>query len=326
MRRREFIAGLGGTAAAWPLAARAQRPIVPVVGFLDVGAHEASRVLAFLKGLSENGFVEGQSVAIEYRFAGGQFDRLTGLAADLVRHRVAVIITPLSVAAALAAKAATPTTPIVFSSGNDPVQAGLVASLSRPGSNVTGVLTMNNEIGAKRLELLHELLPGATQLAVLVNPTNPVVADAIVADLSVAASDLRLQIEVLRASTIRDIDAAFASFVQRRLDALMVPPDSLFGTRRPQILTLSARHAIPVMFGNREDVEAGGLMMYGSSTIDVYRLVGIYAGRILKGEKPADLPVQRATKFDLVINLTTARALGLTIPPNLLALADEVIE
>jgi putative ABC transport system substrate-binding protein len=239
---------------------------------------------------------------------------------------VAVIITPLSVAAALAAKAATPTTPIVFSSGNDPVQAGLVASLSRPGSNVTGVLTMNNEIGAKRLELLHELLPGATQLAVLVNPTNPVVADAIVADLSVAASDLRLQIEVLRAGTIRDIDAAFASFVQRRLDALMVPPDSLFGARRPQILTLSARHAIPVMFGNREDVEAGGLMMYGSSTIDVHRLVGIYASRILKGEKPADLPVQRATKFDLVTNLTTARALGLTIPPNLLALADEVIE
>src|SRR5215471_9292146 len=254
MRRREFIAGLGGTAAAWPLAARAQRPIVPVVGFLDVGAHEASRVLAFLKGLSENGFVEGQSVAIEYRFAGGQFDRLTGLAADLVRHRVAVIITPLSFAAALAAKAATPTTPIVFSTGNDPVQAGLVASLSRPGGNVTGVLTMNNEIGAKRLELLHELLPGAMQLAVLVNPTNPVVADAIVADLSVAASDLRLQIEVLRAGTIHDIDAAFASFVQRRLDALMVPPDSLFGARRPQILTLSARHAIPVMFGNREDV------------------------------------------------------------------------
>jgi len=196
MRRREFIAGLGGTAAAWPLAARAQRPIVPVVGFLDVGAHEASRVLAFLKGLSENGFVEGQSVAIEYRFAGGQFDRLTGLAADLVRHRVAVIITPLSFAAALAAKAATPTTPIVFSTGNDPVQAGLVASLSRPGGNVTGVLTMNNEIGAKRLELLHELLPGATQLAVLVNPTNPVVADAIVADLSVAASDLRPRPEI----------------------------------------------------------------------------------------------------------------------------------
>jgi putative ABC transport system substrate-binding protein len=325
LQRREFIAALGA-AAVLPLAARAQQRTVPVVGFLDVGAGETNRVLAFLKGLSETGFIEGQNVAIEYRFTHGQFDRLPAMAADLVGRRVAVIVTPASIAAALAAKAATATIPIVFSTGIDPVQAGLVASLNRPGSNVTGVLTMNNEIGAKRLGLLHELLPSATQFAVLVNQTNPVVADAIAGDLKVAASDLKVQLEIFRAGTNRDIDAVLGSFVQKRLDALLVAPDGLFVVRRPQILTLAARHAIPVMFATREDVEAGGLMMYGSSITDVFRLSGIYTGRILKGEKPADLPVMRSTRFEFLINLQTAKTLGIDIPPTLLALADEVIE
>jgi len=328
LRRREALTLVGGIATALPLAARAQQRTGPVVGVLEAATPELNqtRVLALLQGLGESGFIEGRNVAIEYRFAAGRLDHLPELAAELAGRRVAVIVTPLSIAAALAAKAATTKIPIVFSSGNDPAQAGLVASLNRPGGNVTGVLTMNNEIGGKRLELLHELMPSASQFGVLVNPTNPVSADAIAADLRAAAASLYTQIEILRAGSNREIDAAFATVIQRRLAALLVPPDPFFAARRAQILTLAARHAIPVIFGNREDVEAGGLIMYGSSITDVHRLVGGYVGRILKGEKPADLPVQRATKFDLVINLQTARTLGIEMPPALLARADEVLE
>jgi putative ABC transport system substrate-binding protein len=314
VKRREFITLLGG-AAAWPLAAGAQQRAVPVVAVLIAGiSGETERIgmPGLLKGLSESGYVEN--------------DRLPELAVELVRRRPAVIVTPLSVAAASAAKVATSTIPIVFSTGIDPVQAGLVDSLNRPGHNITGVVTMNNEIGAKRLELLRELLPGATRFALLVNPTNPLVADADVADLKRAAAILRREIEILPASTNLEIDAAFIRFRQKRLDALLVDPDPFFSVRRAQILTLAARHAVPVIYGHREDTEAGGLMMYGSSITDVFRLSGIYAGRILKGEKPADLPVNRATKFEFIINLQTAKTFDIEIPATLLARADELIE
>jgi putative tryptophan/tyrosine transport system substrate-binding protein len=327
MHRRQFVSLLG-SAAAWPLAARAQQRAAPVVGLLSVGTPDASRndVQAFLKGLGQIGFVEGKNVTIEYRYAGGQFDPVPELVADLVRHQVAVIVTPLSVAAALAAKAATATTPIVFSTGVDPVQVGLVANLNRPGGNVTGILTMANEIGARRLGLLHELLPTAKRVGVLVNPGNRLVAEAITTDLRTAASTIALQVEILPASTVGEIDSAFASFVQQRLDALVVPADSFFGARQSQILTLATRHVIPAMWTSREAVVAGGLMGYSSDQGDVNRQVGLYAGRILKGEKPADLPVARPTKFEFTINLSTARALGIEVPATLLALADEVIE
>jgi ABC-type uncharacterized transport system substrate-binding protein len=324
--RRNFITLLGG-AAAWPLAARAQQPALPVIGYLYAGAPEptAHLMAAFRKGLSDAGYVEGQNVAIEYRFAQNEFDRLPELAADIVRRRVAVITTPGSTPAALAAKAATMTIPIVFGIGADPVQAGLVASLNRPGGNVTGISSMNLELGAKRLGLIHELVPGAARFAVLVDPNSPA-TEPLIKDVQAAASAIGRQVEVLTASTNREIDTAFASLVPKRVDALVLTPGPLFNNRRVQLATLAVRHAMPTIYSSREFAEAGGLMSYGPSVMEEFRQVGIYTGRVLKGEKPADLPIIRATKFEFVINLQTARALGIAVPPTLLARADEVIE
>ena len=324
IRRREFIAGLGG-AAAWPLAARAQQRAMPVVGFLFISPPEAvaDPLRAFHKGLSEMGYVEGRNLAIEIRSAHNQSDRLPELAADLVRQRVAVIAVG-SVAAGLAAKAATTTIPIVFAFGADPVQFGLVDSLNRPGGNVTGMSSMQQELVAKQLGLLHELLPGATRFAVLVNPNNPTTG-SVIADLQAAALTIGRQIEVLSASTNREMDTVFASALQKRTDALLVSPDGLFNNRGV-LLTLAAHHRLPASYPLREFTEAGGLMSYGASNVDQYRQAGLYAGRILKGEKPADLPVMRPTKFEFIINLHTARLLGIEVPPTLLAIADEVIE
>ena len=326
MRRREFIALFGG-AAAWPLAARGQQSGMPVVGYLEAGLPEAlaHRLAAFRKGLSETGYVEGQNVAIEYRWAQDQYDRLPELAADLVRRRVAVIATPGSAQGSLAAQAATTTIPIVFSTGVDPVKVGLVASLNRPGGNVTGVSSMTGELGAKQLGLLHELLPGATRFAVLANPNNAM-TEAVIKDLHTAALAISVQIDVFNAGTNRDIDTVFASLVQKRIDALLVSPDPLFSNRRGQLVTLATYHRIPAIYFSREFAEVGGLMSYGTSQTDIFHQVGIYVGRILKGEKPADMPILRATRFELVINLQTAKTLGLTIPPGVLAIADEVIE
>jgi ABC-type uncharacterized transport system substrate-binding protein len=328
VQRRSFLTLLVGAAAAWPLAAHAQQPAMPVIGYLDSGSPEpiANRVAAFRKGLSEAGYVEGRNVAIEYRWAHNANDRLPELAADLVRRRVDVIATPGSTPAAVAAKAATTTIPIVFFTGADPVQIGLVASLNRPGGNVTGVTNMNVELGAKRLGLLHELIPGAARFAVLVNPNNSLVAGSMITELQAAARTLGRQIEVQTASTNREIDTAFASLVQKRAAALLVTPDTLFFNRRVQLATLAARHAVPAIYSVREDAEAGGLMSYGASVTDMFRQVGIYTGHILKGAKPADLPVVQSTKFEFVINLGTARALGIDVPPSLLAIADEAIE
>ena len=327
MRRREFITLLGGAAAAWPIAAQAQQPGVPVIGFLHAGSPEVAPnlVAGFRKGLSETGYVDGRNVAIEFRWAHNDNARLPELAADLVRRRVAVIATPNGALAALAAKAATATIPIVFNSTGDPVQAGLVASINRPGGNVTGVTDMAADLVAKRLGLLHDLLPRAARFAVLVDSNNPS-AESEIADLRVAASAIARQIEVFTASTNRDIDAAFASLVQKRADALLLTVSPLFGARRIQFATLAARHGVPVMYRDRIFPEAGGLMSYGTSLADIYRQVGVYIGRVLKGEKPADLPILRPTKFEFVINLQTARTLGIEVPPGLLAIADEVIE
>jgi putative tryptophan/tyrosine transport system substrate-binding protein len=327
MRRREFITALGGAAAAaWPLAARAQQPVMPVIGFLHPGSAEPNSFIlaAFRRGLSETGYVEGRNVVIEYRWAQDNNDRLPALAADLVRYGVNVIATSSSSAAALAAKAATTTVPIVFGIGIDPVGVGLVSTFNRPGGNATGVVSMNAQLGQKRLGLMRELLPQATRFGLLVNPGNPTNADILVRDLQAVAIDKH--IEVVRATTVREIDAAFASLSQQRIDALLVTPDALFSTRRVQLATLATRHAIPVIYSERIFTEAGGLMSFGSNVVDRERQVGIYTGRILKGEKPADLPIQRASKFEFTVNLTTARALGLDFPPTLLALADEVIE
>jgi ABC-type uncharacterized transport system substrate-binding protein len=328
LKRREFITLIGGAATAWPVAARAQQPAVPVVAILQAGAAETNpgTATAFRKGLSETGYTEGQTVTIEYRWAEGQYDRLPELAAELVRRQAAVIVTPLSVAAARAAKAATTTIPIVFSFGADPVETGLVASLNRPGGNVTGVATMNAELGAKRLGLLQELLPATARVALLVNPSTRLVAEAVIADVHAAAVAAGRQVEVLNASTAHGIDTAFATMLQKRIDALLVSPDLFLATRRAQIVVLAARHALPVIYPNREDADAGGLMSYGSNIADVSRQVGIYTGRILKGAKPAEMPVVRATKFEFVINLQTAKTLGIEIPAMLLARADEVIE
>jgi len=326
MKRREFITLLGGAAAAWPLAAVAQQSAMPVVGFLHSGSPEpnVNRVAAFRKGLGEAGYVEGQNVAIEFRWAADQDDRLPDLAADLIRRRVAVIATPGSTPAALAAKAATTTIPIIFAIAADPVAMGLVASLNRPGGNATGVSFQTVELVAKQFEMLRELAPGANRFVALVNP-NSAFTDAVVKELQASAA-LGLPIEILRAGTGREIDAAFANLVQKPGSALLSSPDAFFTTRRAQIVTLAARHALPAIYPAREYAEIGGLMSYGPNIVDAFRLTGIYVGRVLKGEKPADIPVVRPTKFELVVNLNTARALGIAIPNTLLALADEVIE
>ena len=324
--RRDVITLLGGAAAAWPRAVRAQQPAVPVIGFLHSGSPEPSvnQVAAFRKGLREAGYVEGQNVAIEFRWAAGQDDRLPDLAVDLIRRRVAVIATPGSTPAALAAKAATTTITIVFAIGTDPVAMGLVASLNRPGGNATGVSFQNVELVAKRLGMLRELAPGANRFVALVNP-NTAFIDAIVEELQASASGLGLSIEILRAGTGREIDAAFVN-LQKPGVALLVGPDAVFTSRRAQIVTLATRHVLPAIYYAREFAEIGGLISYGPNLADVYQQTGIYVGRVLKGEKPADLPVVQPTKFELVVNLNTARALGISIPSTLLATADEVIE
>src|SRR5262245_58223194 len=324
--RREFITLVGG-AAAWPLAARAQQP-APVIGLLHSAsaAAYAAPLAAFRKGLSEASYVEGQNVTIEYRWAEGQNDRLPALAAELVRRRAAVIVTPGSTAATLAAKAATATIPIIFIIGADPVKIGLVASLNRPGGNATGINDFGVGIGAKRLGLLHELLPGATRFGVLVNPDNPVITESFVTELQTAASAIGWQIEVVTASTNADIDRAFATLVKKRVDAFLISPESLFVTRRVQLITLAVRHTLPALYPRRELAEAGGLMSYGSDLQDQYRQTAVYVGRVLKGEKPAEMPVQLPTRFELVINLQTAKTLGIDIPATLLARADEVTE
>jgi putative ABC transport system substrate-binding protein len=327
MRRRQFISLLGSAAAAWPLAARAQQAALPVVGFVYPSVPELSAgiVAAFRKGLNETGFVEGRNVTIEFRFGYNDIAQLPKLAADLVDRRVAVIATPGSTPSALAAKAATATIPIVFGIGPDPVEIGLVASLNRPGGNITGITSMNAELGAKRLGLLHELLPSAVRFAVLVNPNNRN-AEPLTRDAQATASAIGREIEIFSASSAREIDAAFVSLLQKRADALLVSPDPLFDSRRVQLVTLATHHRLPTIYSFRENVEIGGLASYGSSAAERDRQVGIYAGRILKGEKPADLPVIRADKFEFVINLQTASVLGLDVSPTLLALAHEVIE
>ena len=326
MIRREFITLLGGAAAAWPLAARAQQPAMPVIGFLNSGSPEPYRqlVATFRQGLSETGYVEGQNLAIEYRWAEGAYDRLPMLASDLVRQQVAVIFAGAP-PAVLAAKAATKTIPIVFTSGGDPVELGLVSSLNRPGANITGVSFLVNELGAKRVELLHDLVPTATLIGFLANPTCPSF-EAETKDTHKAAQALRLQLYVFNARNEREIETAFANFAQRRVSALLVGTDSLFLTRRDQLVALAARLAIPTMYSLREYVVAGGLMSYAPSLADVYRQAGIYTAKILKGAKAADLPVLQPTKFELVINLKTAKALGLTVPFIMQMTADEVIE
>ena len=324
MRRREFMAGLSGV-AAWSLAAHAQQPAMPVIGFLRSTTADgfAHLVAAFRQGLKEAGFVEGQNVAVEYHYADNQIDRLPALVADLVRRPVAVIVG--NVAPALAARAATTTVPIVFVTGSDPVQDGLVASLNRPGGNVTGVSFFSGVLGAKRLELLRQLVPRATTIALLVNPNNPN-TEADRRDVQAAAQATGQQLIILDVNSDRDIETAFATFVQRGAGALHAGAGAFMNSHRERIIALAARHALPTSYAQRETVVAGGLMSYGTSITDAYRQVGIYAGRILKGEKPADLPVMRGTKFEFVLNLKTAKALGLEVPDRLLALADEVIE
>src|SRR6266545_3257117 len=325
MKRREFIALFGG-AATWPIAARAQQRPPAVIGFLSSSAlaDRARYLPAFRQGIRETGYVEGQNVAIEYRWAQDQHDRLPDLAADLIRRQVTVIAAHDTLSS-IVAKAATTTIPIVFVSGGDPVKLGLVASLNRPGGNVTGVTFVIAELGAKQLGLLHELQPGAVRVGVLVDPNFPLI-ESFVSDVQAAASSIRKQIEVLEAPTGRDIDTAFASLAQKPIDALLVGPSPLLNNRRVQLVTLAAYHRVPAIYSWREAAEAGGLMSYGTSLSDAYRRAGVYTGRILKGEKPADLPVIQSSKFEFVINLNTAKAFGLSFPPGLLAIADQVIE
>jgi len=327
MRRREFITLLGGTVAAGPLVAHAQQPALPVVVFIRDGSAEASArfAAAFRKGLGEVGFIEGQNVTVEYHWLAGQYDRLPALVADLVRRQVAVIAAPGTVPT-LAAKAATATIPIVFGVGEDPVELGLVASLARPGGNATGINFFVAELAAKRLRLLHDMVPGAVRLAVLVNPANTSVTEATLRDVQQAAPALGLQIQILKASTIGDIDAAFASFARDRPDALFVAADGFLVNRAVQLATLTARDRIPTSYSVREPVAAGGLMSYGTDLAEMFRQIGVYTGKILKGEKPGDLAVTQSTKFEFVINLQTARALGIEVPPGLFSIADEVIE
>jgi putative tryptophan/tyrosine transport system substrate-binding protein len=326
LRRREFITGLGGAAAAWPVVARAQQPAMPVIGVLLTGAEPPPQLIAaFSRGLAETGYVEGRNVKIEYSRALPEYDRLRELAADLVRRRVTVIAAPGSTPAALAAKASGTTIPIVFSIGGDPVQLGLVAAFNRPGGNVTGFSEMATEVGPKRFGLLHQLVPKAERFAALVNPKNAL-AEFDIKESQSAAAAIGRAVEIFSAADDDELDAAFASFIAKRIDALLVTPDALFFQRRVQIAALAARLAMPAAYWDRAFPEAGGLMSYGSSVADSFRQVGIYTGRILKGERPGDLPVLQPTKFELVINLKTAKALGLTIPETLLAIADEVIQ
>ena len=327
MRRREFITLIGGAAATWPIAARAQQPALPVVGFIRDGSADTNArfAAAFRKGLNETGYVEGQNVTIEYHWLEGQYDRLPALMADLVGRRVAVIATP-GIVPTLAAKAATTTIPIVFGVGDDPVRLGLVTNLDRPGGNATGINFFVNEVAAKRLRLLHDLVPKAVRIAVLVNLAKASTEEFTLRAVQEAAPTLGLQIQILNASTIGEIDAAFASLARERPDALFVAPDGFFTSRRVQFITLTARDRIPATYSLRDYVAIGGLMSYGTNLADSFHQVGVYTGSILKGAKPADLPVVQATKFEFVINLQTARALGIEVPPGLLSIADEVIE
>jgi putative ABC transport system substrate-binding protein len=328
MRRRDFIKVFGCAAALWPLAARAQQPAMPVIGVLMPSSPDtaADRMRGFHRGLMDTGTVEGENVTILYRFAENQMDRLPALATELVRRKVAVIATPGGAASAFAAKTATTTIPIVFLVGEDPARLGLVASLARPGGNLTGINLFSTELTGKRLEFLRELVPAATRVAVLVNPANATNAETTLRDVEPAARAMGLQIQVLNASTSREINAAFATFVRERPDALFVGADPFFLSRRIQLTHLASRHAVPATYSARDYADAGGLMSYGSNIAEALRQVGVYAGRILKGAKPADLPVVQATKFELVINAETARMLGISVPPTLLASADEVFE
>ena len=325
MKRREFIALIGGATAAWPLAARAQQPTMPVIGFLNSGAPDgyAPFVATFRQALKEAGYVEGQNVAIEYRWALGQYDRLAPMAAELVGRQVAVIVA--NNPGNLAAKAATTTIPIVFTTGGDPVKVGLVTSLNRPSGNITGVTQLATEMMPKRLELAHELVPTATNIAVLINPTNPL-SQTTVKDVQAAAHILGVQLHVLNASTERDVDSIFATLAQLGASVLVIASDTFFVSRAEQLAALTVRHGVPSIFQDRQFVAAGGLLSYGGSNTDLYRQAGVYTGRILKGEKPADLPVVQITKIELIVNLRTAKALGLVIPQAVLARADEVIE
>jgi putative tryptophan/tyrosine transport system substrate-binding protein len=327
MRRRDFITLLGGAAVAWPLAARAQQPAMPVIGFITLGSSDAlvGWAAAFRQGLSEIGYVDGQNVTIEYHWLEGRYDLLPALVADLVRHRVAVIATPVT-AAALAAKAATNTIPIVFGVGEDPVKLGLVASLARPGGNATGINFLLQEVNAKRLEIVLELHPKPVRIALLLNPANVPVTEATLRDVQEAARAIALPILILNASTNDEIDAVFAALANERADALIVAADSYFNTRRVQLAVLAARYRIPVIFSQRDFVEAGGLMSYGTDIEDSIRQIGIYAGKILKGAEPADFPVVQSTKFEFAINLQTAKSIGIDVPATLLSRADKVIE
>jgi putative tryptophan/tyrosine transport system substrate-binding protein len=325
MRRRDFIKIISGSAAAWPLAASAQQSAMPVIGFIRDGSADVSFETAFRKGLNETGYVEGQNVTVEYHWLEGQYDRLPALLADLVRRQVAVIAT-LGNLPSVAAKTATATIPVVFGVGDDPVHLGLVASLARPGGNATGINFFNAEVTAKRLRLLHDLVPKAVRVAVLLNPANTSPTKRTLRDIQDAAPTIGLQIQIINASSIGEIDAAFASFARERPDALCVSGDAFFTSRRVQLATLTARDRIPTAYAVRELVAAGGLMSYGTDLADMFHQVGVYAGNILKGAKPANLPVLQSTKFEFILNLQTARALGIEVPSGLLSIADEIIE
>jgi putative tryptophan/tyrosine transport system substrate-binding protein len=328
MRRRDFIALLSGVAGNWPLAVRAQQPALPIVALINSGSadNSATRLAAFRKGLNEAGYIEGQNVTVEYHSLEGHYERLTARMADLARQRLALIAIPGSQVATLAAKAATATIPIVFGVGEDPVKLGLVENLARPGGNATGVNFFVAEIAAKRLRLLHDLVPKAVRIAVLVNPANATIAESAIREAQEAAPAIGLQIQIFNATTAGEIDAAFATFARERLDALFVAPDAFFYSRRGQFATLTAVNKIPAIYWDRDIVAAGGLMSYGTDLVDAFRQVGVYTGNILKGARPADLPVLQSTKFEFAINLQTARALGIEVPLNLLSIADEVIE
>jgi putative tryptophan/tyrosine transport system substrate-binding protein len=328
VRRREFITLLGGAAAGWPLTARAQQPAMPVIGLLGNESPDlwAGRMRAFHQGLGETGYVDGRNVAIEYRWAEGHNDRLPALAADLVRRRVTVIVAPGSTPATLAAKAATSTIPIIFWIGSDPIELGLVVSLNRPEGNLTGVTTLNHGLVAKRVQLLHEVVPGTNSIAVLINPTSPTLTKISIEDAQAAARSLGLELHMLNASTERDFDLVFANLIQLRAAGLVIGTDTFFSSRLEQLAALSVRHAVPTIYHFREFAAAGGLIAYGGSLAEAFRGTGVYTGRILKGEKPANLPVQQVTRVELYINLKTAKALGLDIPLPLIGRADELIE